>query len=201
MLVASGYREEIEKIIRKRFRKLEPSNSFKKIAAIPWKAIYTTNYDDIIEKSYEKQEYYQLIKEDIENPGYSYNDNNIPFFKLHGDITKEFDENCPLVITMTDLKKSKIKNEKIISRLAEELNDTFVFVGYSFEDKLITDILDSFMATSRWESIKEKYVVSPSISEDDALQMSIYNIHHIKATADEFFEYLNARSESDYRAN
>jgi hypothetical protein len=66
-----------------------------------------------------------------------YNDNDIPLYKLNGDIRKAFDEKHPLIITMTDLKKSKIANERIVSRLTDDLNDTFVFIGYSFQDKIL----------------------------------------------------------------
>lgn len=51
-LVNAGYRDSIEMIVRKRFSSLHPNDKFKSIASIPWKAIYTTNYDDLIEKSY-----------------------------------------------------------------------------------------------------------------------------------------------------
>lgn len=60
-LVNAGYRDSIEMIVRKRFSSLHPNDKFKSIASIPWKAIYTTNYDDLIEKSYSGQHFFHCV--------------------------------------------------------------------------------------------------------------------------------------------
>lgn len=60
-LVKKGYRDDIEETVRKRFRNLQPSIGFSKIAEVQWKAIYTTNYDDLVEKAYSKHNYYNCV--------------------------------------------------------------------------------------------------------------------------------------------
>ena len=140
LLVNEGYRNEIEYLVRNRFSSLQPSSRFSNIANIPWKAIYTTNYDDLVEKSYSRQRFYN--------------------------------------ITINDLRNNKKNNEKMISQLMKDMNDTFIFLGYSFQDEneIVTDILDAFQKNERWESVKEKYVILPNISEDVKLDLASYKI-------------------------
>lgn len=197
-LVSKGYRQDIEKIVRKKFGSLKPSEQFANIANIPWKAIYTTNYDDLIEKSYDLQKYYECVVENLERPQYTYSHNQIPLFKINGDINQRFDENNLLIITLEDLKKNNMRNEQMMYRLIEDLNDTFIFVGYSFGDSLITNILDDLMKTKRWESIKEKYVVLPEISEDTKMDLDIYGMKYIESKSEDFITELNNLSRKSY---
>lgn len=167
-LVNAGYRDELEKIVRKRFASLNPNVKFSMISDIPWKAIYTTNYDDLVEKAYKKQHFYSCIKNyDFAIPQGG-GGVDIPLYKINGDISLPYKGNNPLVITLEDLRINRIKNEKVISQLMKDMNDTFVFVGYSFQDEneIVTEILDAFQKSDRWESVKEKYVILPNISED-----------------------------------
>ena len=66
----------------------------------------------------------------------------------------------------------------MISQLMKDMNDTFIFLGYSFQDEneIVTDILDTFQKNERWESVKEKYVILPNISEDVKLDLASYKI-------------------------
>lgn len=200
LLVNAGYRDEIETIVRSRFSTLKPSSSFSKLSSIPWKAIYTTNYDDLIEKSYQKQHFYKCI---VSSP-LSMKETNggveVPLYKINGDINSDFRPDKPLVITLNDLRNNKKNNEKMISQLMRDMNDTFIFIGYSFQDEneIITDILDAFEKNERWESVKEKYVILPSISEDIRLELQSYKINYIEGTADSFFSLISQEAEKNY---
>lgn len=198
-LVKKGFRSEIEECIRDRLKYLIPSQRFKKVAAIPWKAIYTTNYDDLIEKSYREQRYYEYTLENPLTPPQKTNDPSIPLYKINGDINTPYSEEAPLIVTLEDLKLAKKTGQAYIDRIMEDLNDTFVFIGYSFSDKIILDILESFSNNSRWEFIKEKYIVLPEISEDLKTDLEIYKIKYIKGTADDFFEEVNKETEASYK--
>lgn len=198
-LVNKGFREDIEKNIRKRLKNINPNDEFKKIVNIPWKAIYTTNYDDLVEKAYKNSKYYECTVEDAEKPKFSINNSCIPLYKICGDINERYVESKPLVITLKDLKLNKFRNEAIIRRLVEDLNDTFIFLGYSFDDGIIKDILESFMKLPRWENIKEKYVILPNISDELKMDLDIYGIKYIKGTSNEFFRELNEMSDRNYQ--
>lgn len=200
MLVNAGYRDEIERIVRKRFAALKPNEKFSLISDIPWKAIYTTNYDDLVEKAYSKQHFYNCIvnPDSIIPQGTAGAD--VPLYKINGDINTPYKESNPLVITLEDLRRNKIKNENMIAQLMKDMNDTFVFIGYSFQDQneIVTEIIDAFQKSDRWESIKEKYVILPNISEDIELDLKSYRINYLRGTADEFFELVGKKAQNDY---
>lgn len=200
-LVNAGYRDRIEAIVRKRFSSLHPNEQFKNIASIPWKAIYTTNYDDLIEKSYSEQHFYHCVVNSFTNITQCFGEADIPLYKINGDINTPFREKQPLIITLNDLKFNKAKNEKMLSQLMHDMNDTFVFIGYSFQDnnEIVTDILDVLQKSDRWESVKEKYVILPNISEDIQLDLQSYRINFLPGTADEFFNILGQKSQNDYK--
>ncbi len=202
LLVNKGYRKEIEETVRKRFKDLTPSKEFECLANIPWKAIYTTNYDDLVEKAYKKQKFYHCVVNTVNHISSGYSNIDIQYYKINGDINTQYVEDYPLVITMNDLKDTKKKREEILKLLMKDLNDTFVFVGYSFEDQneIITNILDVLSEDERWESVKEKYVVLPKVSEDTELVLSQYRINFIKGTADDFFSYIGEKAQNDYKS-
>ncbi len=199
-LVSKGYRKAIEDGIRERFRILKPSTKFKKLAHIPWKCIYTTNYDDLIEMAFEEQREYGYIIEDVLDPKNIHGDLETPIVKLHGSIRSAFDPNNPLIITFKDLKENKKKKQIMIQRLTNALYDTFIFIGYSFNDGIISDILDEFMLSPKWDSIKEKYIVNQTFSTKDAMKFKTYNIQVIESSADDFFDSLYERYQNDYMA-
>lgn len=201
-LVNKGYRDEIERLVRKRFSSLKPSPSFCNIAHIPWKAIYTTNYDDLVEKAYSKQRYYHYEVKTSLSIEQNNSNADIPIYKINGDINLPYQPAKPLVITLNDLRNNKTNNEKMISQLMKDMNDTFIFLGYSFldENEIVTDILDAFQKSERWESIKEKYVILPHISDDVKLDLESYKINYIQGTANEFFEYIGNKAQSNYKA-
>ena len=202
LLVNKGYRDEIERLVRKRFSSLKPSPSFCNIAHIPWKAIYTTNYDDLVEKAYSKQRYYHYEVKTSLSIEQNNSNADIPIYKINGDINLSFPPAKPLVITLNDLRNNKTNNEKMISQLMKDMNDTFIFLGYSFldENEIVTDILDAFQKNQRWESVKEKYVILPHISDDLKLDLESYKINYIQGTAEEFFEYLGNKAQNNYKA-
>ena len=200
LLVNAGYRAEIERLVRTRFSSLQPSSSFCNIAHIPWKAIYTTNYDDLVEKAYSKQRFYNYEVKSSLNVDQNIGDVDIPIYKINGDINLPYQPTKPLVITLNDLRNNKKNNEKMISQLMKDMNDTFIFLGYSFQDEneIVTDILDAFQKNERWESVKEKYVILPHISEDVKLDLESYKINYIQGTADDFFEYIGQKSKDNF---
>ncbi len=201
-LVNNGYRDEIERSVRERFSGLKPSDKFCKLADIPWKAIYTTNYDDLIEQSYKKQNFYNCVVNSPQCEGTSYGHADVPLYKINGNINTHYVDTNPLIITMNDLKDKKKTRRTILQRLMKDMNDTFIFVGYSFQDKneIVTTLLDELSENERWESVKEKYVITPSISENTKLILESYKISHIPCTGDEFFDYVSIEYQSSYLA-
>ena len=199
-LVEHGYRDEIERVVRNRFKGLKPSDRFCKLTNIPWKAIYTTNYDDLVEKAYEKNHFFNCVVNTATAFNTTYGDVDIPLYKINGDINTHYSLGFPLIITLQDLKDAKKTRKLLLQQLMKDLTDTFVFVGYSFSDQneIVRDILDELSEDERWESVKDKYVIVPSLSKEASLLLKSYRITPIYSKADEFFAYISEESEKDY---
>lgn len=134
--------------------------------------LYVQNSNNWYFVSREYTYYYDANNKRIPKDAYviyrSIGDADVPIYKINGDINLPYQPTRPLVITINDLRNNKKNNEKMISQLMKDMNDTFIFLGYSFQDEneIVTDILDAFQKNERWESVKEKYVILPNISED-----------------------------------
>src|SRR6202035_4114809 len=52
--IRKGGRAELETFIKRRLTDLEPDEIFSWLTTIRWRAIFTTNYDGVIERAYAK---------------------------------------------------------------------------------------------------------------------------------------------------
>lgn len=195
-------RKQIELCIKERLKNLLPSDGYKAMANLPWKSIFSVNYDDLVEQAYRTvRGRYDLntmtpnnLMDDIEI-------NQIRLFKLHGSISDVYSEQKPLLMTYDDLVKKDSFKQDILKILTNSLHDTVIFVGYSFSDKVIEEILNTFKTSQNYDSIRQKFAISPNPSRSDIARMeAIYNTKVIDNTADKFFIELKNMFESSYKA-
>ncbi len=190
-------RKAIEKGIKERFESLKPSLGYEKLSCLPWKAIYTTNYDHLIELAYQKQNFYKIVKILSGNQYEMLTHNEIPLYKLHGCISDIYDVSKPLVMSLSDFQKNRENNKEAIRRLTEDLIDTILFVGYSFQDQVVTELINEIRNSSRWASIGEKYALVLSCSKKDILRCNAYGITPVEGDFETFFEKISAINEQD----
>lgn len=195
-------RKQIELCIKERLQNLLPSDGYKAMTNLPWKSIFSVNYDDLVEQAYRmtRGRYSHIVM----TPHNLMDDkeiNQIRLYKLHGSITDVYSENKPLLVTYDDLIKKESFKQNMLKILTNSLHDTIIFVGYSFSDKVIEEILNTFKTSQNYDSIKQKYVISPNPSKFDITKFdTIYSTTVIDSKADEFFIELNKKFESDFKA-
>ncbi|ACL74460.1 SIR2 family NAD-dependent protein deacylase [Ruminiclostridium cellulolyticum] len=203
-LIKSNYasRKEIELAIKNRLQSLPPSNGYKAMTVIPWKEIYSVNFDDLVEQSYKSYRGLydcKIMTED--NLQDEIESNQIPLYKMHGSIGDVYSPQKPLVITYDDLINPNSYKEQLIKRLTNRLLETVIFIGYSFSDGVIEEILKSFKRSGNFDGIKRKYAVLPTPSDEDKLKyQSIYNIEIIDMKSDDFFLDVKNHFDQEYRA-
>lgn len=106
--------------------------------------IFTTNWDDEIDKAFNGISYIMKNKKDYDN--YENNLNNIInerviIIKLHGDINNKDNNVDDLVITNDDVNKNKDNIKQLYNILSGEIWDkNILFIGYSLNDPEIDDI-------------------------------------------------------------
>jgi cold shock CspA family protein len=152
------------------FRDFSPSEHHRLIPRFFWKAIFTTNYDLVIERAYEqaiaaKQNLQTIVpflkntdrlEEKLKKPG------SIPFVKLHGCITALRDQEIPLIITTEQyLEYRKYRNFLFerFSYLASQF--PVVYVGSNLEDFDIRAILQDLRKNEK--TTPHSYIVLPNL--------------------------------------
>lgn len=150
----AAYNDYMTSFFLTNFTLCKPSEDQKIVCKLPWRAIFTTNYDDIVEQSSEGDAYHffspQSASLDIPR-------GRTPVYHLHGraaDLTKPSTLDG-FVLSETDYLDLNKHNSEIYSRLFSDIHAAtdVVFIGYSLKDLEIASRLFSIKSISRKVSI------------------------------------------------
>ncbi len=113
---------------------LKPNNHLTRLAALPWKSIFTVNFDDLIEQALETNQ--------IETQVFT-NDDNLDatdlrkrtVYKLHGGIRQVKANGKGLVITQDDYIQVEAQQKALYRRLVDDIQDhEILYIGFSLRD-------------------------------------------------------------------
>jgi len=188
-----GRRVVIDYVVN-RFSQLEPNKAHLLLPRFNWPAIYTTNYDTLIEQAYEKSgiKYKTVISSFDLTSDTNNKTNYILIYKPHGCISRSLSKETPIVITEDDY-YSAIDNRRIIYRQLEvhKYISVFLFVGYSFSDfnlsKIWFDVSNELGKFSQWA-----YALWPNCSEIQKLTWRDRKVELINMQFNEFMEELSS---------
>ena len=137
-----GYdRSQLENFVTQKLN-LRPSKAHLIMAKYNWPAIFTTNYDELIEDSYrndtEKKPFYTISYPSV-TP--TTDNSKIYIFKLMGTV-KNRPEN-QMVLSRSDYNRMIAKKSEYLRDLRDFVqNGTIIFIGYGAADRIVTDIID-----------------------------------------------------------
>jgi hypothetical protein len=107
-----------------------PGKVHQKIARIPWAAIVTTNYDDLLERSFTGARAVRRVITD-EDLTQSRTPDDLLIIKLHGDLT----DRASIVITEDDYRLYESKRPGLTVKTKQLLLEhPLIFVGFSLND-------------------------------------------------------------------
>lgn len=134
-----GQRGTINQLLVENFSTdLELSTNHKILARLPISTFWTTNYDNLIEKSLEEEGKKPDVKHEKLQLATTKPNRDAVIYKMHGDV--EHSSNA--IITRDDYEKYHIDMEPFLSALAGDLvSKTFLFIGFSFKDPNLDYIL------------------------------------------------------------
>ena len=194
---------DVQQFIYEVFEPFQPNETHKKIPNFIWKSIVTVNYDYIIERAYEGNSTNQKLAKFIKN-GERQRDKiksnkDLPFYKIHGCISDISDIHTPLILTPNQYITHKKNRDRLFTRLEELAGEyTFLFVGFSFRDPDIREILIQL------EQLKDgkprSYMVGPGIKDSEARLWEGKKITSIKATFEEFINELEKNIDNNTNA-
>lgn len=137
-------RHDLITYFRTFFENLRPNGGLMNLPIFDWKGIYTTNYDQLIEKAYKDRDR-QLF---VYHSNYDFRP-DVPvastrLYKLHGTIQHDVIDghNSRLIITDNDYDETLPYREALYDRLKSDLsNSSLIIIGHSLADTHIKDII------------------------------------------------------------
>ena len=148
MAIQTSGRENFDHFIKNLVCDFEPTNEHKIITEFKWKAIFTTNYDEVIETAFKEnkstfQKVEKIISDNDSLQKVVVNPEKLPLIKIHGCISRTNDNRVPLVIESSDYRRHLENRSSLYQFLKECLTSNLViFYGYGLADPNIIGILD-----------------------------------------------------------
>ena len=187
---------DIDSYIRGQLGGLIPSPAALTIPQIPWKAIYTTNYDQVIEKAYELADHpAQLVQPIYSNltPLSGLPDGFIPLYKLHGCISRIDSPGSQLAITHDEMAKAREMRRRLFRRFSDDVSEyTVVYVGYSRTDTFFQDIIGEIIdECGGVDGLRRSFAITPGAKEYEKLAWDRNRkISLINTDAEEYLPWL-----------
>lgn len=181
-----GSRNRLIRILHDAFDfKPKCMDDHKLLAKIPhFRRIFTTNYDTLLENSYEQNEV-QVVRNDADC---AYINKLFTVFKIHGDFT----DPDSVVITADDYEKFFSANKNPIMRdlvKAEFATKNILFIGYSLEDDNILDIIRN-VSEAQKSNQNEMFLIAPGISQAKQEELKKLKVHYFDTIANAFLKQL-----------
>lgn len=175
-------RRELVDFIKDRHKGLTPTGGILNIPAFDWSDIFTTNYDEIIEKSFSKSR--KPIKQiasnfDIQSGRHT---NSLSLFKFHGtlDQDRSTGHQSSMIITNEDYDMYSQYRELLFDRLLHEtsINDVLV-IGHSLADDDLNSVLNEAYRRKRKSGAPGKLYVltyTPDVNRAALLEQRGFSI-------------------------
>ena len=188
-------RKELELFLQKRLADAEPDDYLRWISTVRWKAIFTTNYDRGLERSYEltaqppqQPKTISVTAEIVDlDPRFE-----VPIYHLHGVV---FDTDKPhIVITRQDYAQFAERRKMLFDILRERFaTSTFLYIGYSNNDpnwnSLFTDTIAEFYPTK----IPQAYRIAP---ETDSMDEELLRAQGVETISCGYADFVALASSS-----
>ncbi|WP_170432144.1 SIR2 family protein [Ruegeria arenilitoris] len=190
-------RKKLVSLVRKEFKNLRPSGGMLNIADFDWVSIFTTNYDDLVEKVYNKKDRDIRVFSSNFDFGEPEAPGGVPIFKIHGTIGLDTADGhrSRMVLTTEDNDLCEEYREALYDRLRTDISaHDLIIIGHSLSDPDLDSII------KRALKLKEQSGTSRNIfllvfneDEDRALLHETKGIKVSFGGIDEFFFELAKR--------
>lgn len=133
-----GRQQLNQKLIDEFLEDNELTESHRLIATLPLRTVWTTNYDDLIERSFGDEGKRVDVKRRKNDFATSKSRSDVTVYKMHGDRT----DPAEAVLTRNDYETFNNKREVFTIALKADLTEkSFLFVGFSFADPNVMYLL------------------------------------------------------------
>jgi hypothetical protein len=190
-------RDELEELIRNKLGSLQPTQAHKIMTKYDWPAIFTTNFDDLIEVAYRITPESLKTANPICSERFQANiadRRKIHIFKIMGSVTATKDKTGYMVLSRADYNRALIRRRKYLELLSDFVKTgTIVFIGYSFGDHLVLDIIDDMIEMYGKDRLRWSYALFEKLEQDEKTKymFSSRKIIPLECNFERFFEHVN----------
>jgi hypothetical protein len=187
-------RRELEDVVKKELRNLKPGSFHMELPSHVWRAIFTTNYDDLIEQGYRNANNKVQNLDPIfgERGTITLGDaENLKLFKLMGCVVSQHPD-AGLALTQADYNSVLRRHPSVFRLLSDLMQDgTILYVGYSFQDSLFIDIIEDLRSQLK-DAFPYSYGLFPELDPQSvqATKLRERRIIPLKRTAKELGHLL-----------
>ncbi|MCP3967201.1 MAG: hypothetical protein GY718_12750 [Lentisphaerae bacterium] len=184
-------RKDLIQTLRDLFKLPSPTGSLLNLPLYDWKNIYTTNYDQLIEKVYLRKE--KAIS--VYSSNFDFNIQSVPetikLYKLHGTIEKDICDghSSRIIISESDYDNTIDYRESLFDALKYDLaGSNLVIIGYSISDVHIKDIVNRAISINN--STQQPFSIYLLLYTEDEDRASLFERRGIKVAfggLDNFF--------------
>lgn len=131
--------------------RLSPTGGLLAFPKFPWRAIYTTNFDRLIEKSYARSQTPLVPIRSNYDFSTKETDEGLRLFKLHGCISQDrsLGDKSSLTITERDYEDHKSYRQAMFSNFKNDLfNNDVLIIGQSLRDQHLYDVVKEAIAAT-----------------------------------------------------
>ncbi|WP_424991342.1 SIR2 family protein [Fluviibacterium sp. S390] len=192
-------RKELVSKVRERFKGLRPAGGIQNVAEYDWVSIFTTNYDDLVERSFSRKNKEIRVFSSNFDFGESTPPNSTPIFKIHGTIGLDVSDGHRSKLILTDEDNESVEDyrEAIYDRMKNDMNShDVVIIGQSLSDPDLDKIVKRAIKL-RQNSASSRKIFLLLYTEDNnrAMLLERKGIRVAFGGIDEFFFELAKQSE------
>lgn len=189
---------DVQEYIREIFENIIPADFHSKIPDFQWKAIFTTNYDRLVETCYERtngnrQRLKTILSNEDDFAEVNTTNDVINYVKLHGCITRTKDSKLPLILTVEQYNKYEENRENLFKYLYElAVEYSIIFIGHSLQDANIRNIIS--LVSSNVPQGQRHYLIKPGMKAPEINLWSSKKIEPIDMTFKDFIFAIEERT-------
>ncbi len=186
---------DVQDFIGDYFCGLRPASFHYKIPEFKWRALFTTNYDRLIEICYEEsadnlQDFILILSNSDRFDETRTTNDKVPLIKLHGCITRTHEESLPLILTVDQYDESLESRSRLFNHLFElAYENTIIFIGHKLQDSNLRSILLKLHKEA--PQGQRHYFVKPDIKQVESDYWAEKKITSVNCTFEEFMTLLD----------
>jgi tetratricopeptide (TPR) repeat protein len=192
---AEDGRRHLNGWLGERLGQLEPSDTMLLIPEFCWKAIYTVNFDTLVEQAYARSPnpVQQLHPIYSDRDPLNFGADEVPLYKLHGCLTRANSDDGHLVLTEDDFAAVEKSRGRLFNRLVDHAADQpILYVGFRRADPDFARVLASVeRAVGTLAGLSRSYALQPDFHEAERKRAELKKVTLLDSDAGCFFAHLD----------